>query len=176
MTVVKHPPFCEIPGSKGKRLRVDVHFINGGKTPAIGTRTHRRVIVADDDSAEHTIKAFDIPSYTPAGSTTGAGVDSFVTAVTEELTDAQITRAGPLELNLFTSMESSNIAIFSIRSTIQASVSSVCRVGRSSIANTEIGSTGGKINEDTSGFSGVGLQSPFRRQIDSPGGDLSVMA
>lgn len=90
MTVVKHPPFCEIPGFKGKRLCVDVHFINGGKTPAIGTRTHRRVIVADDDSAEHTIKAFDIPSYTPAGSTTGAGVDSFVTAVTEELTDAQI--------------------------------------------------------------------------------------
>jgi hypothetical protein len=87
-------PFCKIPGAApGRRICVDVHFLNGGKTPALGVRTTRFAIVADDEKAADKIKAFQIPPYKPEGSVMGptGGTTNFdvVTAATDALTDAE---------------------------------------------------------------------------------------
>jgi|HubBroStandDraft_1064217.scaffolds.fasta_scaffold00477_41 hypothetical protein len=51
LAVMSNPPECNIPGSR--RVCVDIHAANSGRTPAIGLRLHRYATFGENARANH---------------------------------------------------------------------------------------------------------------------------
>src|ERR1022692_1387400 len=68
-----YPDAAPCPNNPGApRICVDVELRNAGKTPPIGSRTHRLITFGPD--AERTIKAMKVPVYdNPSGEISEAG-------------------------------------------------------------------------------------------------------
>lgn len=65
-----------------KHYCIDVHLSDGGRTPAIGTWTTRKVAFGKD--GESIVKKFVVPPYPPSvGDVAGPGSDKWVTACSE---------------------------------------------------------------------------------------------
>ena len=106
LTAVKHPPFCDIPGlAPGRRICAEVQLVNGGKTPTVGVRIIRNVIVADEKTAPARIREFSVPPYKPEGSVMGpnGGTSKFdwATGVTEPMTDLELAELKAGKKNIF---------------------------------------------------------------------------
>jgi hypothetical protein len=106
LTAVKHPPFCDVPGiAPGRRICAEVQLANGGKTPAVGVRIIRHVIVTDEKTAPARIREFSVPPYKPEGSVMGpnGGTSKFdwATGVTEPLTGSELAELKAGKKNIF---------------------------------------------------------------------------
>jgi hypothetical protein len=83
--LMSNPPICQIPGPK--RVCVDVHCANSGRTPAIGIRIHRYATFGGH--SEQTIREMKVPIYTtPDGTMLGNVGESMGTAATNPVDDA----------------------------------------------------------------------------------------
>jgi hypothetical protein len=70
----------------GKHYCVDVHFVNGGKTPAVGTWVTRKVTFGPNP--KQVIEGLKIPIFpTSIGNMDGPGSDQWVTGCTERIDD-----------------------------------------------------------------------------------------
>ncbi len=85
---MSNPPACAAPGLVGKRVCADIHFVNSGRTPAIGLHLYRHATFGKN--AEKIIKTYRVPprDFGPNGDLLGNVGDKWITAPTDPVDDA----------------------------------------------------------------------------------------
>jgi hypothetical protein len=95
-TTVKMEALCpkdDTVGQPWDRVCIDIHYRNGGKTPAVGTLTHGSIYIGVQEDAERAVEEMAIPEYIGTevgiGSNLGSGEDHWTTVQSEPLSDEQ---------------------------------------------------------------------------------------